>query len=76
MKSSDLQKLKDLTVDELAKRESELKEELYHLRFQNHTGQLENPMRLRLSRRMLARVKTIIRQKTSGAPTGKHPEGK
>jgi large subunit ribosomal protein L29 len=41
-------KMREMAVPELIKRENELKEELYNLRFQNHTGQLENPMRLRI----------------------------
>lgn len=61
-------KLRDMSLNELNKREAELKEELYNLRFQNRTGQLENPMRLRLSGRELARVKTIIKEKTGAVP--------
>ncbi len=63
--------MRELSAEELAKRESELKEEIYHLRFQNHTGQLENPMRLRLSRRELAKVKTILKERgpAPAAPT-------
>jgi large subunit ribosomal protein L29 len=68
-------KIREMTDGELAKRELELKQELYNLRFQNHTGQLENPMRLRLSRRELAKVKTILRERAAAAPAAKNVEG-
>lgn len=69
-------KVRDLSVEELGKREAELKEEIYNLRFQNRTGQLENPMRLRLSRRELARVKTILKAKGGAAAAAKPAEEK
>ncbi len=53
-------KMRELSIEELDRREVELKEEIYNFRFQNHTGQLENPLRLRMARRELARVKTIL----------------
>jgi large subunit ribosomal protein L29 len=56
-------KLRELSPEELASREAELKEELYNLRFQNQTGQIENPVRMRLARRELARVKTILKER-------------
>ena len=56
-------KLRDLTVDELHIQLRELKEELFNLRFQHATAQLDNPLRLREVRRTIARVKTILRQK-------------
>jgi large subunit ribosomal protein L29 len=60
MKASDL---RDLTLDELRQKESDLSAELFNLRFQLATNQLENPMRLPLTRKDLARVKTVIAQK-------------
>jgi len=60
MKASEL---RDLTLDELRRKESDLSAELFNLRFQLATNQLENPMRLPLTRKDLARVKTIIAQK-------------
>ncbi|MGD8353676.1 MAG: 50S ribosomal protein L29 [Pseudomonadota bacterium] len=60
MKASDL---RDLTLDELRQRESDLYAELFNLRFQLATNQLESPMRLPLTRKDLARVKTVIAQK-------------
>jgi large subunit ribosomal protein L29 len=55
--------LRDLTLDELLRKETELSAELFNLRFQLATNQLENPMRLPLTRKDLARVKTIIAEK-------------
>lgn len=69
-------KVRELSVQELTKRETELKEELYNLRFQNRTGQLENPMRLRLAGRELARVKTILKEKVESTPAEKDTEEK
>ena len=55
--------LKDLTLDELHQKEQDLNVELFNLRFQLATSQLENPMRLPLTRKDLARVKTIIAER-------------
>ncbi len=60
MKASEL---RDLTLDELRQKENDLNIELFNLRFQLATNQLENPMRLPLTRKDLARVKTVIAQK-------------
>jgi large subunit ribosomal protein L29 len=57
------QKMRELTVAELEKKERDLREELFRLRFQHVTGQLENPIRLRLLRRELARVITIGKER-------------
>ena len=48
---------------DLEKKLSELKAELFNLRFQHVTGQLENPVKMRELKRDIARVKTIIREK-------------
>ncbi len=55
--------LKELTVEELRKRERDSKEELFNLRFQHSTGQLENAARMGLVKKDIARIETIIRQK-------------
>jgi large subunit ribosomal protein L29 len=60
MKASEI---RNLTSDELGKKLTDLKDELFKLRFQLATGQLENPMRIRDVRRGIARVKTVIRQR-------------
>lgn len=54
---------RDMTPSELNNKVSELKEELFNLRFQLATGQLENPMRLKEVRKNIARTKTILREK-------------
>ncbi|MGH2731065.1 MAG: 50S ribosomal protein L29 [Actinomycetota bacterium] len=53
--------LTELSVDELQDRLGETKEELFNLRFQNATGQLDNYKRLGELRRDIARIKTVLR---------------
>ena len=55
--------LRDLSYDELIKKEGELKAELFNLRFRLATGQLDNPMTIKAVKKDMARVKTIIRQR-------------
>lgn len=59
MKASDI---RDLSLDEMQAKVFGLKEELFNLRFQHGTGQLENPQKIKQTRRDLARIKTIIRE--------------
>lgn len=54
--------LKELGVQELQIKERELKQELFNLRFQHGTGQLENPQKMKKVKRDIARVKTVINQ--------------
>ncbi|KRK32853.1 50S ribosomal protein L29 [Loigolactobacillus bifermentans] len=54
--------IKDLTTAEMLDREKEYKEELFNLRFQLATGQLENTARLKQVRKNIARIKTVLRQ--------------
>ena len=56
--------LRQLSEGELLVKEKELGEELFNLRFQQATGQLENVMRIPQVRRDIARVKTILKEKT------------
>ena len=56
-------KFRDLPSDALAEREKELKTELFNLRFQSATGQLNNPQRINECKKDIARVKTIIRER-------------
>jgi large subunit ribosomal protein L29 len=51
--------LRDLTDDELDERLSERRQELFNLRFQSATGALENPARLKLAKREIARILTV-----------------
>jgi large subunit ribosomal protein L29 len=60
MKASEL---KNSTVDELRTKESELTKELFNLRFQLHTGRLENSSKLSLIKKDIARVKTVLQEK-------------
>ena len=63
MKSKDyVQELNGLTTDKLLDHEKELKEQLFNLRFQLATGQLENTASLKSVRKDIARVKTVLRQ--------------
>ncbi|MEW6758026.1 MAG: 50S ribosomal protein L29 [Acidobacteriota bacterium] len=57
------QKIRDLSLDELRREESEITEHLMKLRFQMASGQIENPQLIRAYRRGLARVKTILAEK-------------
>ena len=59
--------LRDLGLDELGTKERDLIDQLFRLRIQKSMGQLESPEKLRTVRRDLARVKTFIRQRGSGA---------
>ena len=54
--------LRSLSPDERRQKLVEMKQELFNLRFQHATGQLENPQRLKQIKRDLARVQTIIRE--------------
>ena len=56
-------KLAELTEDELRREEATLQDQIFRLRFQMGTGNIENPSRLGMVRKDLARVKTIIREK-------------
>lgn len=53
-----------MTDDELRARERELADELFHLRLRRATSQLPNPMKVRETKRDLARVKTVLQQRT------------
>jgi large subunit ribosomal protein L29 len=55
--------LRDLGADELGARERELADQLFRMRIQKSMGQLEAPDKIRMVRRDLARVKTVMRQK-------------
>ena len=63
MKSADI---RALGAEELALAERNTAEELWKLRFQQHTGQLQNTARLRETRRKLARLKTIKTERAKG----------
>ena len=55
--------LRDQSVDELRQRVTELREELFNMRFRNTMRQLDNPLKIREGRREMARVLTVLREK-------------
>ena len=59
----ELKKIREMTDVELNTELGKMKKELFNLRFQHVTGQLENPVQMRELKRDIARVKTIIREK-------------
>lgn len=62
MKARELQDLRDNSPQDLKVKLNDLKAELFNLRFQLATGQLENPMRIREVKKSIAQIKTIIRE--------------
>lgn len=66
MASEDIAALRDLDEADLVLRLQEAKKELFNLRFQSATGQLDNNSRLRTVRREIARIYTIMRERELG----------
>ena len=64
MKASEI---RALSVEELEKKLADLKKDLFNLRLQNATNQLENPSRINDVKKDIARVKTIIREKQTAS---------
>lgn len=62
--------LRELTAEELTDKLRQFKEELFNLRFQSATGQLANNRRLRLVRREIARIYTVLRERELGLAAG------
>ncbi|HWR09829.1 MULTISPECIES: 50S ribosomal protein L29 [Sporomusa] len=60
MKAKDI---RDMSAAELEQNFTKLKEELFNLRFQHATGQLDNPMRIPAVKKTIARIKTVQRQR-------------
>jgi len=58
----DLEKIREMNETELAEELKKNKNELFNLRFQHVTGQLENPIRMRDVKRDIARIKTVMRE--------------
>ena len=59
----DVAELRDLSVDELQSRAKELEDQLFRMRIQQSLGQLDAPLKLRFTRRDLARIKTVMSEK-------------
>ncbi len=68
MKFKDIQ---EMSSDELLTKKRDLRQESLHLRLQQQSGQLEQPSRLRLLRREVARVETVLTQRSKQAATKK-----
>ncbi len=64
MKSNNSAELREKSVDELQTRERELSEQLFKLRFQRATGRIESPAKMRQVRREIARIKTLLNEKS------------
>ncbi|NIZ08223.1 50S ribosomal protein L29 [Pseudooceanicola sp. HF7] len=62
-----IQELRDKTPDQLKEELAELKKAQFNLRFQQATGQLENPAQMRAARRQAARVLTVLNEKAASA---------
>ena len=54
--------LRELSTEEVKEKLSEMEEELFNLRFQAKMGQLSNPLRMRIVKREIARVKTVLHE--------------
>ena len=67
MKTSEI---RNMTTAEIEQKVQSLKEELFNLRFQLATGQLENPGRIREVRKSIARSKTVLRERELGINNG------
>ena len=61
MKASEI---RDMNLEEMRLKVSDLKEELFNLRFQHEIGQLENPQRMKQTKKDIARIETIINEVT------------
>lgn len=55
--------MRDMSKDEITQRVSELREELFNLRFRNTMRQLDNPLKIRETRREMARLLTVLGEK-------------
>ena len=65
MKAKEIKEIRELTVEKLEAKLQELKKDLFMLRMQHATNQLDNPLQIAAVKKDIARVKTIIREKTN-----------
>lgn len=63
--------LRELSADDLTQKRAALREEICHLKLKRATSRLENPMKLKETKRDLARVETILREKALRAERGR-----
>ncbi len=61
-----INEIRDLSAEEIVIKIQDLKEELFNLRFQNATNQLDNPMRIPAVKKDIAKLKTVLREKELG----------
>lgn len=66
-----IKEIRELTPEELRTRKRELREQIFHLRLQQASGQLEKPSELRSLRREIARIETVLTQKNKTATAAK-----
>ena len=66
-----IKEIRELTPEELRTRKRELREQIFHLRLQQASGQLEKPSELRSLRREIARIETVLTQKNKTATVAK-----
>ncbi len=57
--------LRELTAEEILKRKKDLKEEVFNLRFQHSTGQLDNTSRMKLIKKDIARIELVLHEKAA-----------
>ena len=63
MKAKEIKEIRSLSVEDLQKKLEDLKKDLFMLRMQHATNQLDNPMQIASVKKDIARIKTIIREK-------------
>ena len=63
MKAKEIKEIRGLSVEDLNKKLNELKKDLFMLRMQHATNQLDNPIKIAAVKKDIARIKTIIREK-------------
>jgi large subunit ribosomal protein L29 len=61
------EKVREMSVEDLRGEEKKLAEQLFRLRVQKALGQLDNPLKLRETRRSIARIKTVLREKQAAS---------
>ena len=66
MKAKEIKEIRGLSVEKLEEKLQELKKDLFMLRMQHATNQLDNPMQIASVKKDIARIKTIIREKENG----------
>ena len=67
MKAKEIKEIRELSVEKLEAKLQELKKDLFMLRMQHATNQLDNPLQIAAVKKDIARIKTIIREKETNA---------